>query len=358
MKNFEEKLEQSLKEEYPLSKEARFAFEEAYTTIAKKNTSVTKKARNFWRKQKLMLTIVSTALIMMILSISPIGSAIANYLQFGQFTSKTLKTKGFVTKQNSQTITKEIQIAIKEVYADTNEIGIHFAVELSQNSKLANKKIDQYALNFALKNADGNFIFDLNSGLSHNALTSTGSFSGSQHYDKKTNQLDLYYRYHTSDKAIPALKNSKVILTSLTGNFKRNDKPGFSYQKEGSDYEKVTGYWELPIKTSQIKPFPTLKYKTITNSTISLTAHITPTTFTVIVPHSFETLKNTRSDEIYLTATSTTKNSTQIKYPLSSINVSKTTENEDILTFDYPAYDTYQKITLHLGKKNFFFQLN
>lgn len=356
MKNFEEKLEQSLKKEYPLSKEARFAYDEAYTTIAKKNTSVTKKARNFWHNRKFMLALTIAAFIFLLLGVSPIGSAIANYLQFGQFTSKTLKTKGFVTKQNSQQTTKEIQIAVKEVYADTNEIGIHFAIALPQKSKLTNPKIDQYALNFALKNADGSLIFDLNTGLSSNGLA--GSVSGSQHYDKKTNQLDLYYRYHTADKAIPVLKNSTIIVTSLTGNFKREDKPGFSYQKEGSDYEKITGRWELPIKTSQIKPFSTLRFETIANSTIALTAHVTPTTFTVIVPHSFETLKNISSAEIYLTATSSTKNSTQIKYPLSSINASKTIEKEDILTFDYPAYDTYQKITLHLGKKEFFFLLN
>ena len=83
MDNFEKKMQQELKEETPLSAEARIAFDNAYTVIATKN-----KQKKFGFYQPVFMKYALAVIVLLLLfTVTPIGSATINYFFTDIFTT-------------------------------------------------------------------------------------------------------------------------------------------------------------------------------------------------------------------------------------------------------------------------------
>lgn len=345
MKDFEEELNKTMKETQSVSQEARQAFDTAYQKISQE------KKRVHPKKKKILPFIVFAAILLLGLSLAftPIGKAVTNFLHLGQFTSKTLQDKGFVTQQSTKAINEDIEIKLNEVYADQNEIGLHFTIEVPKNSKFTDKTLDNYGVNFALKNGDGRYLVDLKSGLSesHENLNLFHSIVPDSHFDHSTNQLELTYRLRASDGNVPALENAVIVINRLTAMYPMDDSPGSHEGKEGKIFEELQGMWELPIDTSKIKSFDALDFAPTDPSWSEIVSGL-------VYPNSFVMTTSDKRfnelvdiDDIWLQATI---NGQEERYLLRELSTDeKDGEQYYQVVFDYPGYDQADLLLLHYG---------
>ncbi|MBO0441462.1 DUF4179 domain-containing protein [Candidatus Enterococcus ikei] len=345
MKDFEEELNKTMQETQSVSQEARQAFDTAYKEISQE------KKRVHPKKKKILSFIVLAAILLLGLSLAftPIGKAVTNFLHLGQFTSKTLQEKGFVTQQSTKAKNEDIEIKLNEVYADQNEIGLHFTIEVPKNSKFTDKTLDNYGVNFALKNGDGRYLVDLKSGLSesHENLNLFHSIVPDSHFDHSTNQLELTYRLRASDGNVPALENAVIVINRLTAMYPMDDSPGSHEGKEGKIFEELQGMWELPIDTSKIKSFDALDFAPTDPSWSEIMRGL-------VYPNSFVLTTSDKRfnelvdiDDIWLQATI---NGQEERYLLRELSTDEKDGKQYYqVVFDYPGYDQADLLLLHYG---------
>ncbi|OJG91537.1 hypothetical protein RV15_GL000623 [Enterococcus silesiacus] len=345
MKDFEEELNKTMQETQALSPEARQAFDTAYKKISQETKRVHPK------KKKILPFVVLAAILLLGFSLvfTPIGKAVTNFLHLGQFTSKTLRDKGFVTQQSTKAINEDIEIKLNEVYADQNEIGLHFMIEVPKKSKFTDKTLDNYGINFALKNGDGRYLVDLKSGLSesHENLNLFNSIVSDSHFDHSTNQLELTYRLRASDGNVPALENAVIVINRLTAMYSMNDSSGVHEGKEGKIFEELQGMWELPIDTSKSKSFDALDFA----PTDPLWSEIASG---LVYPNSFVLTTSDKRfnelvdiDDIWLQATI---NGQEERYLLRELSADEKDGKQYYqVIFDYPGYDQADLLLIHYG---------
>ncbi len=344
MDNFEKKMQQELKEETPLSAEARIAFDNAYTVIATKN-----KQKKFGFYQPVFMKYALAVIMLLLLfTVTPIGSATINYFFTDIFTNQTLKEQGFVTKQSSATVNKDITIQLAEVYADDNELGLHFIIDFPKDSPLKKKTIKNYALNFALQKND-KVLLDKGTNLSQQSLN--GTLTDTQYYDQKKQKLHINYRYQAKNM-LHDLRDAKVVVTKITGYYAKSDAPGYHELKEGEDFITLTGSWELPITDSKIADFKTLHYA-LPNINETVQATVTPTTLTITLPKNSVILTESDYKNIYVTPFT---QQVATKYPVENIRkVTQAGDEYTQLSFDYHDYDQATQFILSVGEKEYIF---
>lgn len=346
MKDFEEKLKDTMQETQMMSQEARQAFDLAYQKIAQEQKRVQHK------KKKFIPFVVLAALVLLGLSLAftPIGKAVTNFLHLGRFTSETLQKKGFVTQQSTKATNENIEIELTEVYAGQNEIGLHFMIQFPKHSKFTDETLDFYGIAFALKNGDGRYLVDLKSGLSenHENLNLFASITPDFHFDRSTNQLELTYRLQASNDEVPPLENAVIEINRVTAMYPIDDTPGYHEGKEGETFEQLKGFWELPIDTSKIKSFDALDFvptDPVWSQTVS----------GVVYPNSFVLTTSDKTfnelidpDDIWLQAVI---NDQETRYLPRVLNTDeKDGEMYYQIVFDYSGYDQAELIMVHYGE--------
>ncbi|MFD2307776.1 DUF4179 domain-containing protein [Enterococcus termitis] len=345
MNNFEKELQETLQETQAVSKEARQAFDMAYQKISQEKKRVKPK-----KKRIFPLVIVAAILLLgFSLAFTPIGKAVTNFLRLDQFTSKSLRNDGFITKQSTKAVNEEIEIKLNEVYADQNEIGLHFTIQFPKQSKFTDKTLEYYGINFALKNGDGRYLVDFKSGLSEvqENLNLFSSIVPDSHFDHSTNQLELTYRLKASAGDVPPLENAVVVITRLTAMYPIDDTPGFHEGKEGETFEKLEGLWELPIDTSKIKSFDALEF-TPTDPARSETVSglVYPNSF-VLTTSDDKFTAMIDPDDIWLQAVINGQEERYLAREFSSVEEDGKEYYQII--FDYPGYDQADLLTFHFG---------
>ncbi|MBX8938919.1 DUF4179 domain-containing protein [Enterococcus gilvus] len=345
----EDKLDE-LQNMQPLSGEARAAFDKAYKTLLNDSYVEGKSSRNNWR-MKGSFVLVTMVLVGLILAFTPIGKAVSDFLGFGQTSSKTLNETNFVTKQGGVEEDKGISISLEELYSDKNETGFYFKVNLPKDSKLLAGKFDEHTLGFSWIAADGEVLLDLNGAeQSKNKIKNTSGYTGKSYVDRENHSIEFAYKYRGNTKIDSDLKGTYILITKIGATDSTSKKVGAGLQterKEGT-YEVINGKWKIPVKTDQIKKYPSLKYSPVNEDLRGdIEAVVTPTALMVNIKVSSGMGKGGTPDNMWVSTESI--DGGEQKYSWREAKMYGTGDGKYYqLIFDYPNYDSSNEFTIHL----------
>lgn len=346
MKDNEEKFVE-LKSLKPLSLEARKAYDQTYKTILSETYNEKRKWQNN-RIFKPSFVLSAILIIGLFVTFSPIGKAVSEFLGFGGSSSKTLNNSNFITKQGGASNDKGINVQLEQVYADQKETGFHFIVTLPQKSKLLNEKFDEFTLNFALVDSNGKVLIDLNSGLQKDKKEA-GYYTGQDNIDRENHTIEFIYKYHDEFQELSSLKDTHILVTKINGSDSSSKKAGQGLQSQRSkgNYETVHGEWKIPVKSKQIKEYPTLKFTPKDKKLSSdLSATVTPTSFIVDIKVSSGIGKGGTPDNMWLSI-SLQSGEVQKFMWREAKTYEKDNETYYRVIFNYPDYDSNNEVTIH-----------
>lgn len=332
----------------PLSSEARSAYDKSYDQILSGKQSNAKKSKRVLNFKPYVI-LLGAALIGLIFTISPISKAVSNFLNLFDSTSTTLKNTNFVTQQGGSTSDQGIRIELKEFYIDQQETGFSFVVNLPSNSKLLNPDLNEFTLNFALIDNDGKTLMDLNSGKSFTEpKKEMANYTGKSYIDRSENQIEFKYKYRSNGDKKTDIQNAHILVTKITGTDSTTKEPGqhLQSQRKQGTYEIVQGSWEIPIRSEQIKNYPSIEYTPVDkNFSNDISASATPTSVIVDVKVSSGIGKGGNPNNIWISQTGDRK---QYKWREAS---TKKVDGDNIyrIIFDYPNYDSSDSITVHFS---------
>lgn len=327
---FEKELKGLKKEEMKLPDTVRNKLDIAYEEIK------TSKSVNRTIKRSPMFLPISVIVLLMIIGISPITQAVSNYLKFGTFFSEKLTKENFVAKENRHSENNGIRIKLEESYMDQKQLGLHFSIQLPENSKLLSSKISYYSLGFTIKDNDNRTIIFSND--SHKS-SMVGTYTQNQYLDKKNNTVEMTYLLNNYQSEFLSSDEQVIEITKLTGTVQGNSKKvkhGFSNVTTVS----TEGKWTLPLKASNIEKFKGISYTgTIKESGQGVTGEAFPTMFK-IETEPLELAKNTT--DIKLISDNQGKRK---EYTL----LSSSQENGKLIWyFDYSDYDEADEVQLQI----------
>lgn len=339
----EKKFMEELKKEERLPSEVRTKLEATYDSIRKEKQVPLK---NYIKKRGYLIAVAVFLISICLYAYSPLGTATANFLRFGKFTSETLNHEGFISSQQLTAYDKKADIQLTELYVDKNELGLHFTVHLPKNSELLNKKWEKYGLNFGIKNGQDQYLIDFRSGLAEEkeALSLFRSINEEQTIDRETNTLEFIYNLHpTKTGSVPSLEETTIQINGITA-YKASDPKVYSIFK---------GKWELPIDTSKINYFDEINFTPKNNHLLPIErAMAYPTNFVIRFKDEQDFLKKLPKPK------SNADNNIQLKivtektttyYPYSKFtSVTEGSNNYWDMTFDYSGYNQQASIYLEL----------
>lgn len=338
----EKKFMEELKKDEDIPLETQIILNDTYQHILSDEYVLPHKNK---RKRVYLIGVAVLFLCIGLFYYSPLGTATVNFLRFGKFTSETLNDKGFISQQQSTANNQGIDVQLTELYADKNELGLHFTVYLPKNSDLLNKKWEDYSLNFAIKNNQNQYLVDFRSGLTEGKenLKLFGSINAEQAIDPDTNTLEFIYKLHsTKSGTIPLLNNAMIQINGITA-YK---------ESEPKDYHIFHGSWELPIEGSKIKHFDGINFTPKNNDLLPIHQAIAyPTSFVIRFKDEQDFLKKlpeyTGTDTIQLKVVN---GDNVTYYPYSKFtSVTEASNKFWDMTFTYSGYD--QKASLYLELK-------
>ena len=351
MSDFEKEFEKLMKKHHPVSQTSRKAFDDTYKLIGMEQ-------RKKEKKRKLILRWLTAACFFVaasagLLLFTPMGQAVGDFLRFNHFHSETLRDEHFVTAQNSKERQSNTEISLKEVYMDQKEIGIHFSIDLPKDSKLIDKNIHEYGLNFALKNGDGSYLFDnrRDQTTSEKFSAIASSYTKDQYLNKADHTLEISYKLvYNEGQTLPKLENAKIEVTRISGMHDRPQKQGFSQV----DITELNGKWNLPIDTSKIQEFPLLEFEVKDDRSLGIRkAMVYPTKFVLQFDDFEKFASQVKSSKGYLDAKLCTNLNGEVqRYDLKKIEGNDSAHQVKQWIFDYDGYDQSDTLTLQIGDTN------
>lgn len=356
MGKFERKLKQELQEEREISYESRIAFSEAYEKIGQ--------IKKVYRKKRIFPWVIIVAAVFLVVSFTPIGNAMSNFFRFGKFTSENLKEQGVIVEQDVKSKNQELTVSLKELYATKNEIGIHVQIKLPKNSILQSKEERDYSMYFAIKNGDGTYLADFKTNLSENKEIAAfpQRISPASYFDKESNTIDLEYEldyeldYEGTE--LPLLENAVIEITQIQSMKKIPiDLQAPGEQLLDLDVQSISGEWELPIKTNDIKQFDEGDFLPKDNEWKGkVEGTELPTSFIVIFSEEEVPDMNHRIDENFISVMIKGKEEQFMSKMFTDII--KEGKNYYQMTFDYNAYNITDEVTIHLGETEIVLEKN
>ncbi|MHC5228964.1 DUF4179 domain-containing protein [Enterococcus sp. LJL99] len=343
MEKFEVKLKKELQKEREISHESRLALNEAYGKI--------NQMKRKHRKKRILPWLIIAAVISLVIAFTPISNAMSNFFRFGKFTSENLKEQGVIVEQNVESKNQELTVSLKEVYATKNELGIHVQIKLPKNSILQSKEERDYLMYFAIKNGDGTYLADFKTNLSENKEIAAFPhvIRPTSYFDKEANTIDLEYGLEYEGENLPILENAVIEITQIQSMNKIPiDPQATGEQVLDFDVQSVSGEWELPIETSDIKQFNEVSFlPTDDEWKGKVEGTELPTSFIVTFSEEEVPDMNHRIDENFISVTIDGREEQFVSKMFT--DVTKDGKNYHQMTFDYNAYNITDKVTIHLG---------
>ncbi|MFV0560154.1 MAG: hypothetical protein ACK5NA_05510 [Enterococcus sp.] len=334
MNRFENQLKQLSKEKIIIPRTIRKCLDDTYLQISKKENKH-KSLNSIFIKSGLL--ILSS---LFLITLTPIGQTLSNYLQFYQFHSNTLKKGQFVSSQKNQAIASNTKIKIEEVYSDQKQLGIHFSVVFPSTSKLLNDELTDYQLGFTLKEKNKTIFSNLNRDQTTYSNTLFEIYTTNQQFDPTTKTLDITYFLTSYDNEIPSFTDLNLVVQDINGWKKSDSSPGLHTTTIN---QHLTDTWKLAIDSNKIKKFSPLSFiGTLNHPSQQLNALAYPTMF-VIKNIPIEVAKNT-TDTYLLGVVNGKKERYKLRY--SSLNGKKVE-----WTFDYNGYDQLDSLYLEVDGK-------
>lgn len=322
---FEIKLQKLKYEDAEIPEKVRGTLDKTYQKIEMD------KVKKFRRKKAIGLAAV---VLLILLGFSPIAKAVDNYVKFGQFTSKTLKDNGFAAKSVASSTSNGIRIALEEGYLDQRQLGLHFMINIPDDSALISDQIDYYNLGFSIKDSEGTVLFS-NTSIDDRFK---GSTTGTQHFDSKNHTLDITVLLNGFQEEVATSGNLTIEIEKITGANQGQAEAGGGFEK--AELITIDGNWNLPLKKKSLEEFKAVKYSGVLSSNQKVTGEAYPTIFK-IETNPFEGAKDT----LDISLVSKHQGAAEV-YPL----LNSSMQNGLLVwCFDYPGYGQEDELTLRIN---------
>lgn len=337
MKISEKNFRETIKKDEPISENV----EERLLTSYDKISSMNRYQRHSFKRYYIAAAVFFLGI--SLLSFTPFGYAIMNYIKFGQFTSETLNKAGFVKKSDKVVVNKETSVGVKQMYIDQSNLGIQFEVKLPKESKLLSEKLTDYSVHFSIKNGENQYLVDFNSGTTNQSETSNyfDSMSKEQYIDKQLRTLTVAYVLHAKIPGdLLSFEDTTLEVSNISATEESTPKVGAGLTK--SKMESVSGPWSIPIDHKDMKNFEPINFK-------QATAY--PTTFVVKIDEDkLKELADFTGPDTYQLIIKDKEREKNIPYKKAE-SVTEDGKEYIQVTFDYSGYDQYPELLLKINHK-------
>ena len=356
MDRFDEKIKKAVTKTDDIPPLIRQSLDSTYAKI-KHNKELKKKKINL-RIIYYSSAVVTICVLFLVTYATPAGTAMRNFLHFGQFTSEKLLRSDFVASQDTEDTDKGITVRLNEIYFDQNEIGISLSAEVPENSELLTLESNEdvyikYAIKFAIVDKQQNILFDFNSGSApKNSKSAIESYTMENRLDKSNRVIDFAIQGTMQDDGLDLQKKmqgAKLVVTTISA-IKMANEPRSETAKQlnltGNDVTEETGHWKLPIQNMPQQTLPTLEFKAKDKNLKSeIFAEATPTTLKLYLKMGEAAKIKMNSAGITLSSDQEAKQSfDQKKGDMIKLNGQK----YYVATFMYPEYDTHRSVFIHI----------
>ncbi|MBE1556803.1 DUF4179 domain-containing protein [Sporosarcina limicola] len=253
--------EKYTKEEKEMPVDVRQSLDRTYDSI--RTQSKKKKNRFIWKR----ITAAACALLITgaVLTNEQVRASINDFFSFGDRGIERAVSEGFSQENNSTATDQNINITLKQSFADANKIGMSFQLEF-EDSKTFDNDVIKVAMHYRLKNGDGEYIQEFISDtkpLKGKGGYISGLRENNPMLDIKTGivQYDVVLEFNKGN--IPNLEDAVVEIESIILFL---DYDARELIKEfGERYDSpvtiIDGKWDLAVANQdESKPVSTIEY--------------------------------------------------------------------------------------------------
>lgn len=284
--DFDKEFDKMMTEEKEIPRHVRKRLDNTYSMIQVQTKK--KKNKSVWMRVAACMLLITGA----ILTNEQVRASINDFFSFEDKGIERAVSEGFLEENNSSASDQNINITLKQNFADANKIGMSFQLEFEDLTVLENG-VTQVTMDYRLKNGDGEYIEEFIPDTK--PLKGKGGYiSGLTHnnpiLDAKTGIVQYDVVLDSSKGIIPDLKAAVVEIESI------NIYPDYDYrelQEElGEEFDVsvtiIDGQWDLALVNQDESKLTSIFEYVMKNSSsdievISATASPTSLNITLIV---------------------------------------------------------------------------